>query len=177
VRPAAVAYILLTVALVAMWQQGSVEGIGIVAAFILALTALESGGFTRLKAGEPTVNAELEKVIERMEMAATVAAGEPGAPDDMIKSRPELVARQAEADRRTAVERLVKDAATWGWLTANIGSPTPPEPRVEWDGDGIARIVHAEPALPQRQARVRRRPQAVERARKERDTGGMSDRS
>jgi hypothetical protein len=160
-----------------MWQQESVEGIGIVAAFILALTALESGGFGR-RAGEPGVNSEIQRVIERMEAAATVtAADDPSSAVDLTESPADPVAQQAEAERRRAVEVLVKDAAAWGWLKANTGSPTPPEPQIEWDRDGNARILHEDLGTLRRQPRTRRRPAAVERSRRERGAGGPASRA
>jgi hypothetical protein len=175
-RPVAVAYVLLTVALLAMWQQDSVEGIGIVAAFILALTALERTASRGPSADEPIVNTEIQKTVERMEMAATSAAVDPGPPADVAETPPERDPGQAEADRRVAVERLMKDAATWGWLKASTGSPAPPEPQIEWDEYGNARILDDDPGALRREARRRRRPQAIERRRRQRDAGGPSSR-
>jgi hypothetical protein len=171
--PLVASYVLLTVALLAMWQQGSVQGIGIVAGFILGLTALEHGGLTRRsKADDPEVNIDIEKAIERIEMAAGVAAADPGRPDGSSHSpASELLARQAEAERRMAIDRLLTDALTWGWLSAGTGSPAPPIPLIEWDQDGNARIVRDD-GVARRQARARRRPDAFERRPSERQAEG-----
>ncbi len=169
-RPVIAAYVLLTVALLAMWQQGSVEGIGIVAAFILGLTALTSSGASRFKPEDPLISTEIERVIERIELAASVAV-EPGSSTDAVEMPPE----QVEADRRRAVERLVRDAAVWGWLKANLGSPAPPEPVLEWDRDGNARLIYDDPGALRRQAHARHRP--PERARRARGVGGPPNRS
>jgi hypothetical protein len=177
-KTVAVSYVLLTVAMVAMWQQGSVEGIGIVAAFIVALTALERSGFKGSTAGEPAVETEIQKTVERMEMAATSAAVDPEAPADVVETAPGRDPGQAEADRRAAVERLMKDAATWGWLKASAGSPAPPEPQIVWDEYGNAQILDDDPGALRREARRRRRrPEAVERRRRQRDAGGPPRRS
>ena len=170
-KPVLAAYVLLTVALAAMWQQGSVQGIGIVAGFILALTVLESGQLTRVKADQPEVDIEVEKVIERIEMAAGVAASDPVCPEGTSQS--ELLVRQAQAERRMAIDRLVTDGVTWGWLSASTGSPAPPVPLIEWDQDGNARIVRNGSGPPGRQARAaRRRSEAGERVRRERAVDG-----
>jgi hypothetical protein len=164
VIPIIAGYVLLTVALIAMWQQGSVEGIGIVAAFVLGITAIASGGVSRFRPGDPLLSAEVERILERIEAAATVAV-DPAAAGDSVETTDELDPQEAEAERRRAIEALVRDAATWGWLKANLGSPTPPEPQLVWDRDGNARMLYDDPAALRRQARARHHPPAVERAR------------
>jgi hypothetical protein len=171
VRPVIAAFVLLTVALIAMWQQGSVQGIGIVTGFIVALAALESGGLTRRKADQPDVDIEIEKGIERIEMAANIIASEPVCPDGNSKAS-ELLLRQAEAERRLAIDRILTDAVTWGWLSANAGSPAPPVPLTEWDEVGRPRIVRPDPSMARRQARARRRPEAFEKPSTERQAAG-----
>jgi hypothetical protein len=163
VIPVVAGYVLLTLALIAMWQQGSVEGIGIVAAFVLGLTALSQSGFTRFKPNDPGVGTEIERIIERIEAAATVAV-DPVSPGETVET-PDEETREAEAERRRALELLVRDAATWGWLKANLGSPTPPEPQLVWDRDSNARLVYDDPAALRRQVRGRHDPSAVEKAR------------
>jgi hypothetical protein len=181
VKPAVVAgYLLLTVALAAMWEQDSVPGIGAVAVLVLGLTALQSGQFTRFKAGGANINVEIEKVLERVEEAATVAAtaGNVGGGPSEIEYRtrgPQHKARggpdwelvqSAETARRLAIERLMKDSAVWGWLMARIGFQTPPEPEIEWTRDGHARITYgkgqADPklleALARRLERLQKQP-------------------
>jgi hypothetical protein len=45
-----------------------------------------------------------------------------------------------EAARRRAVERLLTDAATWGWELARLGIEQSPHVRVTWGPDGRPRL-------------------------------------
>jgi hypothetical protein len=161
-KPAVIlGYLLLTLALLAEWEQDSVWGISAAALFILALTALESEGFAVFKAGGPNLNIEIQKVQTALEKAATAAAiaegssGEPAAGGVEYRggignkalgpNRPDFraaAARKIEANRRVAIEQLIKDGAVWGWMMSNVGFKTPPIPTIEWDYDGQAHITY-----------------------------------
>ncbi|MCA1838003.1 MAG: hypothetical protein LC674_04370 [Actinobacteria bacterium] len=82
---------------------------------------------------------------------ATTAHSLASAPEPQIV-RPESIASEEavgkpevrvddEQKRRSDIEHLLGVAAEWGWQMAHVGFTGPPEPVVEWDGDGYPRIL------------------------------------
>jgi hypothetical protein len=84
-------------------------------------------------------------------------------PADFLRGvREKAMAREKE--RRRALERLVEEAAEWGWSSGVKGSPRP-APKVNWSEEGQPRLVMTDEAA---DARMRALRQLLSEA-----TGGL----
>lgn len=129
-------HVLMLIALLEAWDLGSAPIVGAVALVTAALTVVLFADFSRFKASGPGgFGMEAERYAAKVEeaVAEVVASGDakgPGA--DTVT---------AEADRSNAIERVIAEAAEWGWTLAQRGSPDVPRPRLEWLDDGRPRLV------------------------------------
>lgn len=90
--------------------------------FVVVVTATDITEFG-LSAGSSGIRANWKRsaqVAERMEAAVKEVAS---------------TQAQSEEARRAAIERLMTQAAEWGYLNAGLFS-TPPIPHLSWDNDG-----------------------------------------
>ncbi|WP_042435599.1 hypothetical protein [Streptacidiphilus anmyonensis] len=70
-----------------------------------------------------------------VETLATAAATDDQLTKELEPSESETTEEQVQQIRRDAVERLMREAAEWGWTTAQVGFTNPPVPQIAWNGD------------------------------------------
>jgi hypothetical protein len=144
--------VLLAVALAATWQLGSPSAVLGVATLGVVVAPVFRGGLASLIAKEGGVSVEAqwrrERVEEEMrESAAEIATprtvfgrahgsakAEGAATGEVTPSEAQHV--DIEAARREAIERLMTEAAEWGWTLAHMGFKTPPRPQISWSDGG-----------------------------------------
>jgi hypothetical protein len=61
-----------------------------------------------------------------------------------FRTRLQNIAKEGEARRREQIERLIAEAAQWGYEMAAIGFKTPPRPVIEWTPEGEPQILYGE---------------------------------
>lgn len=63
--------------------------------------------------------------------------------EEEVKQADESLAQsgQAESERRVIIERLMSEAAEWGWAMSAILDSGPPQPYIEWTREGEPRIL------------------------------------
>jgi len=71
------------------------------------------------------------------ELAAIAAVGPQEDDQDPEGAQPDL-----SVMRREVVEDLLRTSARWGWEMAQMGFRTPPNPQVQWTGDGKPEILY-----------------------------------
>jgi hypothetical protein len=76
-------------------------------------------------------------VMDAIEADAEVesSAGQGSKVAEEIRKRLDRLSEAAEPRRRNAIERLIADAAEWGWLMSTLGFQTPPRPQIVWRDD------------------------------------------
>lgn len=72
--------------------------------------------------------------------------------DDSRSPNDEMNHQMRETVRRTAVERVIKESAGWGYDMAGIGFQSRPVPVIEWDDNGRPRILYASGEVAQQRA-------------------------
>lgn len=127
----------------------SAASLVLVTAFTVGLSGLLFGEFSMFSVGPKGLQAnrdqkamaltaefndEARPAIRKLEIAPLTQAE---ALEQLeLGEKYEAQERQAEEERRRAVNDLITDAAEWGLALAQIGFSTPPRPRIEWrDGE------------------------------------------
>lgn len=142
-------YGLLVLAGVGCVLLESAAALTVVAGFAMGFTALLFADFSKLSVGAHGMTAERERKAEEL----TKQLNEDAAPlvrnlgrsetesDQHVTEQLDLAEqyeqeeRTREAQRREDINRLITDAAEWGWAMAQIGFSTPPRPVIEWRDD------------------------------------------
>ena len=150
-------YALLAVCLAACWAIGSPWAVVAVGLLVVAMTCLLTAPFASMLFAGPGVRVEAVRDAAR-DLAQTIEkVAETTAPPDIPAQKTEpafdaqkffenIRARAAEHEkaRRELIEKLMTDAARWGYEMAGLGFRTAPRPVLQWSDDGKPTILYGE---------------------------------
>ncbi|MEY2476787.1 MAG: hypothetical protein QOG87_2102 [Actinomycetota bacterium] len=151
-RPGVVAgFLLLAGALAAMIDQRQAGAVVGVAVLVVLLTAVLYADFERFSVSGGGVKGEAVRASRALELelgeAVRNATAEVEAPDEapqqpdiVDKLKEQRAKRQAEAQRRAWLEKIIADAAQWGYLQSHLFK-SPPEPHIVWNPNGEPEIL------------------------------------
>lgn len=150
-------YTLLAVCLAACWALGSPPAVVAVGLLAVALTCLLTAPFASMLFAGPGVRIEaareatreLEETVEKVAQTTAppeIPEGKTEPAFDVAKFLEGVRARGAEQElaRRELIEKLMTDAARWGYEMAGLGFRTPPRPVIQWSDDGKPTILYGE---------------------------------
>jgi len=123
----------------------AVAGFAFVLALVIAVPDLLELALSWTKEGGLNVQAKraaLQAVESAERDVEEAIVGISAGQDFPFKFYPGAASDNAEESRlRAEIERLMRESARWGYLNASLFS-TPPEPVIEWDGEGRPHIKY-----------------------------------
>jgi len=97
----------------------------------------------RGKIGPTEFEATASRAVEAA--AGIAAASDEHIADNLAASLGQAGTAQSDGVhqlRREAVEALMRDSAKWGWVSAQMGFRSPPDPDIRWQEDGRPNILY-----------------------------------